>query len=52
MTVVRYLVRDVDAAVAFYTRHLGFELKQQFGPAMAIARRAELTLWLAGPRDR
>jgi len=49
MTVLRYIVRDVDAAVAFYTRHLGFELKQQFGPAMAIARRAELTLWLAGP---
>ena len=49
MTVMRYIVRDVDAAVAFYTRHLGFELKQQFGPAMAIAQRDELTLWLAGP---
>ena len=46
---MRYIVRDVDAAVVFYTRHLGFELKQQFGPAMAIAQRDELTLWLAGP---
>ncbi|HEY8012797.1 MAG TPA: VOC family protein, partial [Dongiaceae bacterium] len=36
-------------AVAFYTRRLGFELKQQFGPAMAITQRGELTLWLAGP---
>ena len=39
MSVMRYIVRDVDAAVAFYTRHLGFELKQQFGPAMAITQR-------------
>ena len=49
MVSVRYFVRDVDEAVAFYTRRLGFELKQQFGPAMAITRRGELTLWLAGP---
>ena len=49
MASVRYLVRDVDQAVAFYTGHLGFELKQQFGPAMAILARGDLTLWLAGP---
>ncbi|HEU4428289.1 MAG TPA: VOC family protein [Myxococcota bacterium] len=49
MTSVRYLVRDVDAAVAFYTQRLGFTLQQQFGPAMAIVRREDLTLWLAGP---
>jgi catechol 2,3-dioxygenase-like lactoylglutathione lyase family enzyme len=49
MASVRYLVRDVDAAVAFYTRHLGFELRQQFGPNMAILGREDLTLWLAGP---
>jgi catechol 2,3-dioxygenase-like lactoylglutathione lyase family enzyme len=49
MASVRYLVRNVDEAVAFYTRRLGFELKQQFGPAMAIMRRGDLTLWLAGP---
>lgn len=49
MVSVRYLVRDVDQAIAFYTR-LGFALRQQFGPAMAIMARDDLTLWLAGPR--
>lgn len=48
MASVRYIVRDVDAAVAFYTTHLGFALKQQFGPAMAILARGDLTLWVAG----
>ena len=49
MASVRYLVHDVDQAVAFYTG-LGFTLRQQFGPAMAILARDDLTLWLAGPR--
>ena len=49
MTIVRYIVRDVSEAVAFYTQHLGFTPKQQFGPNMAIAERGDLTLWLAGP---
>jgi catechol 2,3-dioxygenase-like lactoylglutathione lyase family enzyme len=49
MASVRYLVRDVDQAVTFYA-HLGFALRQQFGPAMAIMARDDLTLWLAGPR--
>lgn len=49
MAAVRYLVNDVQAAIAFYTGHLGFALKQQFGPAMAILARDDLTLWLAGP---
>ena len=49
MASVRYLVHDVDAAVAFYTQRLGFALAQQFGPAMAIVTRGDLTLWLAGP---
>src|SRR5271165_5227207 len=49
MASVRYIVRDVDAAVDFYTRHLGFTLRQQFGPAMAILARDDLTLWVAGP---
>jgi catechol 2,3-dioxygenase-like lactoylglutathione lyase family enzyme len=46
---VRYIVRDVDEAVAFYTDTFGFALQQQFGPAMAIIKRGDLTLWLAGP---
>lgn len=48
MAVMRYLVADVDASIAFYDR-LGFTLVQQFGPAMAIVRRDDLDLWLAGP---
>ncbi|MCX7384018.1 MAG: VOC family protein [Alphaproteobacteria bacterium] len=49
MASMRYIVRDVDAAIAFYTGPLGFALKQQYGPAMAILERGDLTLWLAGP---
>jgi catechol 2,3-dioxygenase-like lactoylglutathione lyase family enzyme len=49
MAHVRYMVHDVDAAVAFYRERLGFALQQQFGPNMAIVARNDLTLWLAGP---
>jgi predicted enzyme related to lactoylglutathione lyase len=49
MASFRYLVHDVDAAAAFYTRFLGFTLRQQFGPAMAILTRDDFSLWLAGP---
>ena len=49
MAAFRYLVPDVDRAVDFYCRFLGFSLEKQFGPAMAIVRREDLALWLAGP---
>lgn len=49
MVRVRYIVDDVDAAVEFYTRHLGFELVEQFGPAMGILRKGDLEFWVAGP---
>ncbi|MBM3533709.1 MAG: VOC family protein [Alphaproteobacteria bacterium] len=49
MATIRYIVSDVGAAVAFYTGHLGFRLRQQFGPAMAILERDDLRLWVAGP---
>ena len=49
MASARYIVANVDSAVAFYCRSLGFTLRQQFGPAMAIVRRGDLDLWLAGP---
>ncbi|MDQ8732638.1 VOC family protein [Bradyrhizobium sp. LHD-71] len=49
MVIVRYLVHNVDSAVAFYRDRLGFKLEQQFGAAMAIMERDELRLWLAGP---
>ena len=49
MATVRYIVKNVDEAVVFYTNAVGFTLKQQFGPAMAIVTSNDLTLWLAGP---
>ena len=48
MATVRYFVTDVDRAVAFYSKQLDFTVQQQFGPNMAILRRDDLTLWLAG----
>ena len=43
MAAIRYLVNDVDAAVAFYQDRLGFTLQRQFGPAMAIVTQDDLT---------
>jgi predicted enzyme related to lactoylglutathione lyase len=49
MAKVRYIVEDVDGAVEFYTKRLGFSLARQFGPAMAIVVHEDLELCLAGP---
>ena len=49
MAQVRYIVDDVDAAVAFYVSKLGFELEQQFGPAIAMLKHGDLQLWVSGP---
>lgn len=49
MATFRLIVRDVDAAVAFYSGHFGFAVERQFGAAMAILQGDGLTLWLAGP---
>jgi hypothetical protein len=49
MATFRYLVEDVGQAADFHCRLLGFTLETQFGPAMAIVRRDDLSLWLAGP---
>lgn len=46
---VRYMVTDVDAAVAFYVAHLGFELQSNAAPAFASVARGELRLLLSGP---
>ncbi|MFM7678495.1 MAG: VOC family protein, partial [Roseiflexaceae bacterium] len=35
MAVVRYIVDDVERAIAFYTQYLGFTLIEQMGPAFA-----------------
>ena len=49
MAVIRYLVNDVDVAVAFYLDILGFELVEKWGPPFAMVERGDLTLWLSGP---
>jgi len=51
MASIRYFVRDVDAAIAFYTEKLGFKLKQKMGPPFAYVTRGDLTLWLSGPES-
>lgn len=50
MATVRYFVSDVARAIQFYTEHLGFEVVGDF-EAIAITRRGDLTLWLAGPKS-
>ncbi|MBI1730347.1 VOC family protein [Candidatus Acetothermia bacterium] len=49
MTTIRYLVKDVDTSIEFYTKHLGFEFIEQMGPAFAIVAKGDLNLWLSGP---
>jgi catechol 2,3-dioxygenase-like lactoylglutathione lyase family enzyme len=46
---VRYMVDDVEAAVAFYTTHLGFALISKTLPAFADVARGDLRLLLSGP---
>lgn len=49
---VRYIVRDVDAAIAFYTRHLGFTLVMHPAPPFAMLSRGDLRLALSAPNPR
>jgi catechol 2,3-dioxygenase-like lactoylglutathione lyase family enzyme len=46
---VRYIVDNVEAAVAFYTTHLGFRLLTSAFPAFADVTRGDLRLLLSGP---
>jgi catechol 2,3-dioxygenase-like lactoylglutathione lyase family enzyme len=46
---VRYMVDDVEAAIDFYTGHLGFSLISNMAPAFADVRRGTLRLLLSGP---
>ncbi len=47
---VRYIVDDVDAAVAFYTEKLGFTVAMRPDPEFAMLSRGELRLVLSSPR--
>ena len=46
---VRYIVDDVDAAIAFYCGHLGFEEVMHPAPAFAMLVRGDLRLALSAP---
>src|SRR5689334_8090794 len=48
---VRYMIDDVDAAVAFYTSHLGFRLDVDSSPAFASVVRGNLRLLLSGGKS-
>jgi len=45
---VRYMVDDVDAAIDFYTAHLGFTVRSSAAPAFADVIRGNLRLLLSG----
>ncbi|MBV7517925.1 VOC family protein [Ensifer sp. ENS12] len=46
---VRYMVDDVEAAIAWYTTHLGFSVLSNYAPAFADVQRGALRLLLSGP---
>lgn len=46
---VRYMVHDVDAAIAWYSKHLGFTVGTNAAPAFADATLGSLRLLLSGP---
>jgi glyoxylase I family protein len=46
---IRYQVKDVARAVAFYTQHLGFKLKHQQLPAFANVSLGDAQILLSGP---
>jgi predicted enzyme related to lactoylglutathione lyase len=48
MATLRYLVKDVDAAIPFYEA-LGFVLTDRWGPPFAVMKLGDLTLWVSGP---
>jgi glyoxylase I family protein len=47
---VRYIVNDVNEAVAFYTNHLGFCVTAQSGEHFALLTRENLQLVLSPPK--
>lgn len=46
---VRYIVNDVDVAIAFYCKHLGFKEVMHPAPAFAMLSRGDLRLVLSAP---
>lgn len=48
---VRYIVTDVDAAIAFYCGSLGFSLQMRPAPPFAMLTRGDLRLVLSAPAE-
>ena len=48
---VRYMVDDVEAAIAFYTTQFGFTLRSNMTPAFADVVRGPLRILLSGPKS-
>ncbi len=46
---VRYIVDDVEAAIAFYTQHLDFNVHMHPAPGFAMLSRGDLRLLLNAP---
>jgi len=46
---VRYIVNDIDAAIGFYTRHLGFSVQMHPNDMFAMLTRGDLRLVLSVP---
>ena len=46
---VRYIVHDVDEAIAFYCGHLGFQEVMHPAPTFAMLTRGDLRLTLSAP---
>ena len=46
---VRYIVNDVDAAIAFYCQYLGFKQVMHPAPVFAMLTRGDLRLVLSAP---
>lgn len=49
MVSVRYIVNDVNTAIAFYCQHLDFHEEMHPAPVFAILRRGDLRLLLSAP---
>ena len=48
---VRYIVNDVDTALAFYCQHLGFKEQMHPAPTFAMLTRGDLRLLLSAPGE-
>ena len=48
---VRYIVHDLNPAMAFYTTHLGFKVEMHPAPTFAMLSRGDLRLLLSVPSE-